>query len=103
MHEEDGITGADLDRSTDRLRWTLALVVAYMAAEVVGGLKADSLALLADAGHMLSDAGSLSLALFAIRIARRPRPPRLDHHLGKGLPLGPRRARGGPSLRRGAR
>jgi len=43
-----------------------------MAAEVVGGLLADSLALLADAGHMLSDAGSLALALFAMWIATRP-------------------------------
>lgn len=60
------------DRNTGRLKWTLGLVVTYMAAEVVGGLAADSLALLADAGHMLSDAGSLALALFAIWIARRP-------------------------------
>lgn len=62
-------------RDTTRLKWTLGLVVAYMAAEIVGGLVADSLALLADAGHMLSDAGSLSLALFAIWIARRPPTP----------------------------
>lgn len=59
-------------RDTSRLKWTLGLVVVYMGAEVVGGLMADSLALLADAGHMLSDAGSLSLALFAMWIARRP-------------------------------
>jgi cobalt-zinc-cadmium efflux system protein len=63
------------DRETSRLKWTLGLVVAYMAAEVVGGLVADSLALLADAGHMLSDAGSLSLALFAKWIAQRPPTP----------------------------
>lgn len=72
VHDHPGNTGADLDRSTGRLKWTLVLVVAYMSAEVVGGLLADSLALLADAGHMLSDAGSLALALFAIRVARRP-------------------------------
>ena len=61
-----------LDRSTDRIGWTLGLVVLYMVAEVVGGVLTNSLALLADAGHMLSDAGSLSLTLFAIWAARRP-------------------------------
>lgn len=58
-----------------RLRWTLGLVVLYMVAEVVGGLLTNSLALLADAGHMLSDAGSLALALFAMWIATRPPTP----------------------------
>jgi cobalt-zinc-cadmium efflux system protein len=55
-----------------RLAITLALVLVYMGVEVVGGLLADSLALLADAGHMLSDAGALGLTLFAMRFARRP-------------------------------
>jgi len=56
-----------------RLAVTLGLVVVYMVAEVAGGLVTGSLALLADAGHMLSDAGSLGLALFALWLARRPR------------------------------
>lgn len=51
---------------------TLGLVVAYMGLEVVGGLLSGSLALLADAGHMLSDAGALALTLFAMKVARRP-------------------------------
>jgi len=55
-----------------RLAITLGLVLLYMGVEVVGGLLADSLALLADAGHMLSDAGALGLTLFAMRFARRP-------------------------------
>jgi cobalt-zinc-cadmium efflux system protein len=55
-----------------RLALTLALVVLYMGAEVVGGLLTNSLALLADAGHMFSDAAALGLALFAIWFARRP-------------------------------
>jgi cobalt-zinc-cadmium efflux system protein len=46
-----------------------------MAAEVVGGLLSNSLALLADAGHMLADAGALALALFAQWIAHRPANP----------------------------
>jgi cobalt-zinc-cadmium efflux system protein len=62
-------------RNLSRLGWTLGLVLAYMVAEAIGGVLTHSLALLADAGHMLSDAGSLGLALFALWIARRPRTP----------------------------
>jgi cobalt-zinc-cadmium efflux system protein len=50
----------------------LALTATYAAAEVVGGWLANSLALLADAGHMLTDIMALSLALLASWIARRP-------------------------------
>jgi cobalt-zinc-cadmium efflux system protein len=57
------------------LALTLGLVLLYMAAEVVGGILANSLALLADAGHMLSDAAALGLSLFAIWLARRPSGP----------------------------
>lgn len=59
-----------------RLAVTLALVSAYMVAEVIGGLITNSLALLADAGHMLSDAGALALSLFAMWIAERPPTPK---------------------------
>jgi cobalt-zinc-cadmium efflux system protein len=58
-----------------RLAVTLGLVLVYMCAEAVGGLLTGSLALLADAGHMLSDAASLGLALFALWIAQKPRTP----------------------------
>jgi cobalt-zinc-cadmium efflux system protein len=57
------------------LGWTLALLAAYTVAEVIGGLATGSLALLADAGHMLSDVLSLLLALGAIWLARRPATP----------------------------
>ncbi len=50
----------------------LALILAFMVAEVVTGILAHSLALLSDAGHMLTDAAALGLALAALRIARRP-------------------------------
>ncbi|GAA2933592.1 hypothetical protein GCM10020221_31660 [Streptomyces thioluteus] len=56
-------------------RWlsiALALIVVYMAVEVVIGLAAGSLALLSDAAHMLSDAASIVLALVAMRLAARP-------------------------------
>jgi cobalt-zinc-cadmium efflux system protein len=64
----------DHGRAADRrvLAAALALVVAFAVVELVGGLLADSLALLADAGHMVGDAGSLGLALFAAWIAARP-------------------------------
>jgi len=55
-----------------RLAMTLVLAASYMIAEIVGGLLTNSLALLADAGHMLSDVAALGLSLFAIWIAERP-------------------------------
>lgn len=68
-------TGSAAGRHRGRLVGALALTLAYMAAEVIGGLVTGSLALLADAAHMLTDAGGLALALFAIRFAERPATP----------------------------
>ena len=48
-----------------------------MAVEVVAGIVADSLALLSDAAHMLTDAGAIALALVAARLASRPGERRL--------------------------
>ena len=53
----------------------LALTLTYMTVEVIGGLLTGSLALLADAAHMLTDAGGLALALFAIRFAQKAATP----------------------------
>src|SRR5690349_4672947 len=55
-----------------RVGWAALLTVGFMFAEAAGGLLAGSLALLADAGHMLTDAASLALAGLALRIAHRP-------------------------------
>ncbi len=55
-----------------RLRRALALIVLLMAGEVVAGVLAHSLALLSDAGHMLTDAGALGFSLAAMRLAARP-------------------------------
>ncbi len=55
-----------------RMALAALLTGSFMFAEVVGGIAAGSLALLADAGHMLTDFASLSLAWFAFRLARRP-------------------------------
>jgi cobalt-zinc-cadmium efflux system protein len=51
---------------------SLALLLAFMVAEVVFGILANSLTLLADAGHMLTDAAALALALLAASLAARP-------------------------------
>lgn len=61
--------------ASGRLARVLALTVAYTAAEVLGGLWSGSLALLADAGHMLTDDLALGLALLAAWFARRPPDP----------------------------
>ena len=55
-----------------RLRWVLALTLAYTVAEIVGGLASNSLALLADAGHMITDDLALGLAVLAGWFATRP-------------------------------
>jgi cobalt-zinc-cadmium efflux system protein len=81
MHPETEATrttqaAGDRAQSRRRLAITLGLVLAYMVAEAVGGLLTNSLALLADAGHMLSDAAALALSLFALWIAQKPSTPR---------------------------
>jgi cobalt-zinc-cadmium efflux system protein len=55
-----------------RLAWTLVLTTTVLVVEVIGGLWTGSLALLADAGHMLTDVGGLVLSLLAVWFARRP-------------------------------
>ena len=61
--------------SVKALRLTLVLTATFTVVEVVGGLVAGSLALLADAAHMLSDNASLGIALFAAWLAGRPAGP----------------------------
>lgn len=59
-----------------RLRLALVLTASLFLAEVVGGIIANSLALLADAGHMLTDMGALALSLFVAWFTRQPHTPR---------------------------
>jgi len=68
--------------SEGKLFWALLLTGGFMFAEVAGGLIAGSLALLADAAHMLTDAASLAMAFLAVRAARRPATPSMSygHH-----------------------
>lgn len=74
-HQHEHVHGT---RGQNKRRLAIALVLAagYMVAEVMGGLLTNSLALLADAGHMLSDVAALGLSLFAVWIAERPPTPR---------------------------
>jgi cobalt-zinc-cadmium efflux system protein len=60
------------DADKRRLWIALGLLGAFMVGEVVAGILANSLTLLADAAHMLTDAGAIALALVAIRLAARP-------------------------------
>jgi len=55
-----------------RLALALALIVAFMAGEIVAGILAHSLALLSDAAHMLTDAGALAMSLVVLRLAAKP-------------------------------
>ena len=65
-------SGAQVEGNRRRLTLALALTATYMVAEIVGGLASNSLALLADAGHMFSDAAALGLSLVAVMLAQRP-------------------------------
>ena len=69
-HSHDGHSHGAGKRA---LAFVFALTALFLVAEIVGGLLTGSLALLADAGHMASDA--VSLALFAVWLAERPATP----------------------------
>jgi cobalt-zinc-cadmium efflux system protein len=80
-HAHSHAPAPDADR-----RWlsvALGLILAFMVVEVVAGFLADSLALLSDAAHMLTDAGSIGLALVAARLAARPPGGRFTFGLGR--------------------
>ncbi|MBA2339685.1 MAG: cation transporter [Pyrinomonadaceae bacterium] len=62
-------------RSRQRLGIVMVLTAVYMLAEAAGGWWTSSLALLADAGHMLTDVAALALALLALRFAAKPATP----------------------------
>ncbi len=64
--------GVSPDANQRQLAIALGLIVVFMAIEIVVGLIAHSLALLSDAGHMLTDAGAIGLSLWTARLALRP-------------------------------
>jgi cobalt-zinc-cadmium efflux system protein len=73
-HAEADEHGHGVTASSDSRYITIALglLVGFLVFEVVMAFAGHSLALLADAGHMLTDAGALGASLLAIRLARRP-------------------------------
>jgi cobalt-zinc-cadmium efflux system protein len=62
-----------------RVFWAMLLTGGFMLAEVAGGIVAGSLALIADAGHMLTDTAALALAWAAFRVGRWPRDVRRSY------------------------
>lgn len=76
-HDDDHLDHAHDLKAVSRRRLLIALLInaAFLVVEVIGGLWANSLALLADAGHMLTDVAALALALFMARLAARPATP----------------------------
>jgi cobalt-zinc-cadmium efflux system protein len=73
--------GASAGADRGKLLIALGLILGFMAAEVVTGIAANSLALLSDAAHMLTDAVAISVALVAINLARRPAEGRMTFGL----------------------
>lgn len=71
-----------VQRSQTVLAWSLALTLGFAVVEVVTGFMSNSLALISDAGHMVTDAAALGLALLAQLIAKRP--PSARHSFGFG-------------------
>lgn len=69
-HDHDHHNGNS--RNEKRLLWAMIVTGVFMVVEVAGGIISGSLALLADAGHMLTDTAALWLAWFAFRVSRRP-------------------------------
>lgn len=73
-HGHDHAHGHDHSHGADqkRVAWAALVTILFMFAEVIGGILSGSLALLADAAHMLTDAGALVLAWLGFRLAERP-------------------------------
>ena len=71
------------DTDARALKIALALIAGFMGAELAAGVAAHSLALLSDAAHMLTDAAALALALFALRVARRPPKGAMTYGFGR--------------------
>jgi cobalt-zinc-cadmium efflux system protein len=74
-HGTGGHPHGDGGQNRRALATALVITATYTMAEVIGGLITGSLALLADAGHMLSDNFSLGLALFAFWLSAKPPTP----------------------------
>jgi cobalt-zinc-cadmium efflux system protein len=72
LHHHDHDHGISREANRTRMRVALAINLVLLAAGVAGAILFDSVALLADAGHVLSDVGAIAIGLFAAAIAVRP-------------------------------
>ncbi len=70
-HSHSSVQAPD-NSNARRLLWAFIVTAGFMLIEAVGGAISGSLALLADAGHMLTDSAALLFALLAVRFASRP-------------------------------
>jgi cobalt-zinc-cadmium efflux system protein len=80
-HGHGHVHGREAERGA--LKLALALILVFMTGEIVAGVLASSLALLSDAGHMLTDAAALALSLTASWLAMRPAQGALTYGLGR--------------------
>src|SRR4051812_12293828 len=60
------------------IRKAIAITIVFMAIELIGGWYANSLALISDGAHMLTDVGAMLMSLFALWVARRPTTHRMS-------------------------
>ena len=74
-HDHAGHSHAGHAHSSSGLKGALILTSIFLVAEVIGGLVSNSLTLLADAGHMLTDVGALAFSLFVVWLAKQPSTP----------------------------
>jgi cobalt-zinc-cadmium efflux system protein len=90
-HEHDGHHDHQHDlrsASYSRLWWAFIINLVFLVVEVIGGILTNSLALLADAGHMLTDVGALALAIFVAHMAKRAATPNRTYGLLRAEVLG---------------
>lgn len=87
------------DVSRKRLWWALGINLSFLIVEAIGGWLTGSLALLADAGHMLTDVLALGLAIFVAHLAERPATPQRTFGFLGAEVVGAflSRSRGGPA------
>ncbi|HRN87242.1 cation diffusion facilitator family transporter [Hyphomicrobium sp.] len=82
-HDHGHHHGHGAGASERRIGFAALLTGAFMLAELAGGLISGSLALIADAGHMLTDFAGLTLAWLGFRVARRPADPKRSYGYGR--------------------
>jgi len=78
-HKHDGHDHLQGLTDQRRIGWAFVIIALFMFVEIAGGVLSGSLALLADAGHMVSDAAALAFSWFAIQYGRRPATEQLSY------------------------